>query len=200
MLKTFLIHHASERRIVMEPDFSEFKTYHIHLLFRNDPQWRIYRIPFSDYGRIRDGFAGENELLNLPGDWNQFVAYGNLRVLFRTSSLQAVHFLWEPINGRPDEEPEVYENIRIFLSGQSSPIEAGSSDDDEIVNFYNELLNERQSTARFIGFPDEEGEEIYIDSTQAYMVEIPEFMLDGNDEHFNDDDLDNEDGGPMNLN
>ena len=176
----------------MEPDFSEFKIYFIHLLFKNDPNWHVYRIPFSDYGRIRDGFAGENELFDTPGDWHQFVAYGNLRVLFRTSLLQAVHFSWDPIKGRIEEPPEEYENIRIFLAGQPSPIESGSSDDDEVFLYYNMLCNGPLPPSGFLGFPDEEGEEMYIDPKQAYMVEIPEFMLDGNDDAFNDDEIDDE--------
>ena len=187
-----------ERYIAVEPDFSEFKIYHIHLLFRNDPDWHAYRIPFSDYGRIRNGFAGENDLFDIPDDWVQFVAYGGRRVLFRMSFLQLVHFSWDPIRGRIDEDPEKYENIRIFLAGRPSPIESGTSDNGEVFDFYNELCHGPCTSSGFIGYPDEEGEEIYINPEQAYMVEIPEFMLDGNDDGHDDEEIDDEDDGEEN--
>ncbi len=175
----------------MEPDFSEFKLYFIKMLFKNDCEWHVYRLPFSDYGRIRDGFARENELMDFSDAFIQFVAYGELRVLFRKSALQAVHFLWEPMKGRvDDDEPEEHESIRIFMDSQLIPVEAGVDELEPVFSFYNELSACEDSDTEFIGFPDEDGEEIFINPKHANLIEIPEYMLKDTDDEIEDDTLD----------
>jgi hypothetical protein len=93
------------------------------------------------------------------------------------SQIQAANILWEPTPYVEDSKH--YEGpIKLLLRNRKEFIETYTEDPDELYDFYGDLEHGPDVVGSFVGFTDEDGEELLININELLYIESPRSLTD----------------------
>jgi hypothetical protein len=151
------------------------KQYFLRLLIRDQAEDLVLGVRKDESDRLARILADSQTASNET----QFVwlrCLDGKSVAINLAYVQAVRFLWEPVELAPDEVRSE-DAVRILFRGRQAPLEDYTEDPDQLFELFNHLELGPDAVA-WPKFDDEDGEPLQLNPHEVVWISAPSHLLD----------------------
>lgn len=158
------------------------REYFIEFYLRGIAETFVYPVTQENHERLR-AVLPEKEMESVPPEFWGFETTDNRTVVISVHDIQLARLLWEP--GQSDEHErndtdEYSDKLSIYLRGRKEPYRCSTSSARQAFELLIDVDTAPEADSRFLSFVDEDGEEIFFNSSDVVVFEVPkEFVKEG---------------------